>query len=146
MISHGLALMVIIAISIALAMSVIWFCLSVWSDLPRRAQEVVEVLGDSYYSYTTSTLYLHLYTNYKPYAVIYRIELFNRILNLSEAKIVKIENGRAEIRDGKLVLWAGTRAWIAIPISSYIPSITYLEVKVYTEQGYVYRGIVTVKS
>jgi len=149
LIAHAFALMTIIVIAVAMAFAVLGILTGTWSILPGRATESVKILGDSYIDLREKTLYLHIYSNYKPLIVIYRIEVGGVAIRLDNSSIAfRCETGRIVLGSNGISVYAGTRAWIIADIGNYLGSMILTnptEVKVYTKVGYVYRGFATLK-
>ncbi len=142
---HALCIMIVVVIAIAISAVIFGYVVGAWNVLGSKATEALEVLGDSFYNSTTNTVVLHIYANYRPYADVYRIELGSIVLNISKAKILRVERGRAEIVGSTLRIYAGTVAWISIPVDKPLyDTLSFVEIRLYTHHGFVYRGILKV--
>ena len=88
-----------------------------------------------------------MYSNIKPALVIYAIEVGPKYikLNSKNVNISSLAQGSVELTDKGLVLSPGTDVWIEVQVSENLSIGNYVEVKAYTEIGYVYRGVLIFK-
>ncbi len=148
-ISNVIALILIVTVALVISVSVAYYLISVVSPLYEKGAETLMIKGDSYITKNDSTYIakIHLYSNIKPALVIYAIEIGSKYIKLSDenVNISSLTQGSAELTDKGLILNPGTDVWIEVQISENLSIGNYVEVKAYTEIGYVYRGVLIYK-
>ena len=148
-ISNVVALILIVTVALVISVAVAYYLISVVTPIYEKGAETLVIKGDSYITRNDSTYIakMHLYSNIKPALVIYAIEVGSKFIKLNNknANISSLTQGSAELTDKGLILSPGTDVWIEVQIPENLSIGNYVEVKAYTEIGYVYRGILIFK-
>ena len=148
-ISNVLAIILIVTVALIISVAATYYLISVVTPIYEKGAETLMIKGDSYITKNVSTYIakIHLYSNIKPALVIYAIEVGSKFIKLNNktANISSLTQGSAELTDKGLILSPGTDVWIEIQVSENLSIGNYVEVKAYTEIGYVYRGVLIYK-
>jgi len=148
-ISNVLALILIVAVALTISIAVAIYLVSVVSPVYEKGAETLMIKGDSYITKNDSIYIakIHFYSNIKPALVVYAIKIgANTIkLNKENANISELTQGTAKLTSDGLELSPGTDVWVEIKVPGNLNIGNYIEVKAYTETGYVYRGLLVFK-
>jgi len=148
-ISTAITTIILISVMLVITIAGVMYIISSIMPIQEKSLETLMIKGDSYISRdgNTYTLHLHLYSNIKPALTLYALEVASKYVKLSSnnVKVVLCSSGKAEITDKGLTLIPGTDVWIEVSINEELNVGNYVNVKLYSETGYVYVGVVTFK-
>jgi len=148
MVSKVITLAIITALTLIIGISFTSYITSVITPLFEKYPEEFQIKGDSYISKAGDSyiIKLHVFSNIKPLVVVYAIELGGIYirLNADNTEIENVFKGSISIDNEGLKLTPGTDALIRINMTSVELNLgNFVEIKAYTETGYVYKGMLT---
>jgi len=119
------------------------------APLYEKYPESVQIRGDSFITKEEGiyVIKLHIHSNIKPLVTIYALEIpgVSVRINPSNASIEKIISGHAKLTSEGLTMTPGTDLWLIVRISSELNVGNLVEVKVYTDSGLLYKGMLSFK-
>ena len=135
------ALIVLIGVTIAIAVAFAGWAVNLWNT-QSRVLEAIRVTGHVY-TPENRTLKLRLVVHMKPKAEIYKVDIVGVEVGSTGVNywVDKVEVGNVIQDDGRITAPVGSKFWIGIslPGTKPVPPGTAVEVRIYTESGYLYR-------
>jgi len=144
-IGKAIAILILTSIALILSIALTSHIITAITPLFEKYPETLLIKGDSYITKEDGNyiLMLHMFSNIKPIVIVYAIEVGGTYIRISteNTEILTVNSGHAELTNKGLSLRPGTDVWISIRVQSSFSLGNYVEVKAYTETGYVYRGM-----
>ena len=149
-ISNVVALILIVTVALVISIAVAYYLISAVTPIYEKSSETLVIRGDSYITKSNGTYIarIHFYSNIRPKLMIYAVKIGPKYVKLntsSNVRIMSYSGGKAELTDKGLVLEPGTDAWIEVQVQGDLSIGNFIEVKAFTEAGYVYRGVLVFK-
>ena len=131
-----IALIILIGVTITIAVAFASWTMGLW-NAQSRVVEAIAIEG-SQYTPSNYTLKILLHVHMKPKAVIYKVTISGEQV---EYWLDSIEVGAVTFDQstGKIIAPVGSKFWLGAKLPKPLPSGTAVEVRIYTETGYMYR-------
>ncbi len=131
-----IALIILIGVTITIAVAFASWAMGLWNT-QSRVVEAITIEG-SQYTPSNYTLKILLHVHMKPKAVIYKVTISGEEV---EYWLDSIEVGAVTFDQstGKIIAPVGSKFWLGAKLPKPLPSGTAVEVRIYTETGYMYR-------
>jgi len=148
-ISNTIAIVILTTITLIIALTLATYIYTIFIPIQEKSLETL-IKGDSYITKSNESyeIYLHLYSNIKPRLTIYALELSNLFVKLNSGDnidIIRVNSGNIILSSKGLILSPGTDVWLKVRVAKDLNIGNIVEVKIYSEAGYVYKGMLTFK-
>ena len=148
-ISTALATVIIVAVALVISVAAAYYVISVVAPVYEKGAETLMIKGDSYITKNNSSYIakIHMYSDIKPALVVYAVKIGPKYikLNTSSATIISYSGGKAELTNKGLVLSPGADVWVELQLAGDLSIGNFIEIKAYTEIGYVYNSVLVFK-
>ena len=137
-----IALIILIGVAVAIAVAFAGWALNLW-NVQSKAGEAIQVAGSTY-DPETGILKIRLIVHIKPKAVIYKIDVTGAGISRYWVDNSDVEAGTVtyDSDTGKIIASVGSKFWVSIQLANPKPPGTSVEIRIYTETGYMYRTVV----
>ncbi len=136
---------IVVAVALAVTFAAVSWLWNIWNTRSSSELEGIQLLPGSEAYASNKTLILHLKTHIKPNVVITEVRVSG--FNVTNVSVGKVESGSAYIdSEGRLVAKVGSVFVLKVGLDKAPTPGSMINVKLYTETGYVNTWSVQVKT
>ena len=139
-----ITVVILVAVTIAIAVAAVGWITGFFQVNMGQATEGIELIPPgSYFDSSNSTAYIRVLIHLKPSVTISDIRVDSA--NVTDVWVENVTHGSVSVNGGEITASAGSEFTICLKVDKSVPPGAFVDVYLYTDEGYVYHWTIPTK-